>query len=251
VLISYENKMKANNIILSCFALILILFSCQDESNFQPLKAEFKSNTPNVKSGESVVFSDLSSGNVASWNWEFEGGTPDTSILSGPTIVYDKPGTYSVTLRISNLEYEDEITKEAFITVGYSPVEANFQALSQTIMEGEEVEFTDRSAGYVETWSWEFYTESGIRLTSSEQNPKVRFDEAGVYSVKLVVSNAEFAGEKVVESLVTVLDPADLEPDFTANLTGTYEGGSASFADQSIGLVTGWNWEFEGGTPAV
>lgn len=251
LLTSYENQMKTNNIIITCLAVILILYSCQDESGFQPLKAEFKASISNVKSGESVTFSDLSSGNVASWNWEFEGGTPDTSILSGPTIVYHTPGAYSVTLRISNLEYEDEIIKETLITVGYSEVAANFESSLQTVMEGEEVEFTDLSEGYVEGWSWEFYTESGARLTSSEQNPTVRFDEAGIYWVKLLVSNAEFSNEKIVESLITVLDPADMEPNFGANFTGTYEGGAVTFSDQSIGLVTDWAWEFEGGIPAT
>lgn len=243
--------MNTKGLIVSCFSCLAIMTACEDDSSFQRLEADFKASVTNVKSGEVVVFSDLSLGNAATWSWEFEGGTPDTSILSGPSIVYSKPGTYAVTLRITNLEYQDEITRDAFISVGYNEVTADFEAGSTLIVEGEEIEFKDRSIGFVESWAWEFTSESGVKLTSTEENPKIVFAEAGVYDVRLSVSNAEYSGEKVISGYITVMDPADLNADFKANITGTYEGGSVTFSDQSLGLVTVRSWEFEGGTPAV
>jgi photosystem II stability/assembly factor-like uncharacterized protein len=38
---------------------------------------------------------------------------------------------------------------------------------------------------------------------------------------------------------------------FTANNTTICSGGSVQFTDQSLGEPTGWNWIFEGGTPAT
>lgn len=227
-----------------------LFYSCQEDS-VQPLSVSFSSDKQNVVAGGDVTFKDESLGQPSKWAWYFEGANPDSSFLSGPTVKYGKPGTYLVTLMISNSEQTVSETKEAFITVGYNEVLANFEATSLNIMEGQVVEFKDLSGGFIESWAWAFSTESGANLTSAEQNPVMKFDEAGTYDVKLVVSNAEYSDEKILPAYITVLDPANLNAGFAGNHTGTYEGGAIAFTDQSIGLVTGWAWEFEGGSPAT
>lgn len=42
-----------------------------------------------------------------------------------------------------------------------------------------------------------------------------------------------------------------LQAAFTADNTAVCEGGTVHFTDQSAGSPTGWNWTFEGGTPAT
>ena len=38
----------------------------------------------------------------ASWEWTFQGGTPSTSTLENPVVVYNAPGTYNVTLKVQD-----------------------------------------------------------------------------------------------------------------------------------------------------
>tara|TARA_R110000868_G_scaffold408319_2_gene691276 strand:- start:3937 stop:4524 length:588 start_codon:yes stop_codon:yes gene_type:complete len=77
----------------------------------------FEADTTSITEGESIVFTDDSEGSPTTWNWEFEGGTPGTSADQNPTIKYDIPGTYKVTLKVANEDTEATVTKDEFITV--------------------------------------------------------------------------------------------------------------------------------------
>jgi hypothetical protein len=64
-----------------------------------------------------VHFSDNSTGNVSSWSWEFQGGSPATSGEPDPVVLYETPGSYNVTLTITGEQSSHSTTKENFITV--------------------------------------------------------------------------------------------------------------------------------------
>lgn len=69
--------------------------------------AEFWAENPITCPGSSVSFKDGSfNGTPASYEWTFEGGTPATSTVANPTVTYANPGTYSVTLKVSNANGE-------------------------------------------------------------------------------------------------------------------------------------------------
>ena len=38
----------------------------------------------------------------ASWSWSFPGGFPNSSNLEDPTVVYNQPGSYDVTLTVTD-----------------------------------------------------------------------------------------------------------------------------------------------------
>ncbi len=66
-------------------------------------KAYFGAQNDRVCAGGSVTFTDMSyDGAATSYSWSFPGGTPSTSTAQNPTIVYSTPGTYDVTLTVSN-----------------------------------------------------------------------------------------------------------------------------------------------------
>lgn len=68
--------------------------------------------------GGTVSFKDWSyNGDIESRVWTFEGGTPSTSTFSDPTVTYNTPGTYKVTLKVTNNKGSDQLTRDAFITV--------------------------------------------------------------------------------------------------------------------------------------
>ncbi len=70
-----------------------------------------------VCEGDEVLFSDLSSGNVTSWEWSFEGGNPSTSTLQNPNVIYPDAGIYDVTLTVYDGSNSNSVTFENYIDV--------------------------------------------------------------------------------------------------------------------------------------
>lgn len=66
------------------------------------------------------------------------------------------------------------------------------------------VTFTDKSTGEPTTWLWEF----GDGSTSDQQNPSHEYTEAGIYTVRLTVTNA--LGSSWITKLVVILDLSDI-----------------------------------------
>ena len=78
--------------------------------------ANFSSDVTEVCGEGTVEFSDMSSGEVTSWLWTFEGGDPETSAEENPTVFYSTLGSWDVTLNI-NGEEGDTHTVENYIDV--------------------------------------------------------------------------------------------------------------------------------------
>ena len=60
---------------------------------------------------------DQSANSPTAWNWEIPGATPDTSSDKNPTVTYNNPGTFPVTLTVSNTAGSDTETESMYITV--------------------------------------------------------------------------------------------------------------------------------------
>lgn len=97
--------------------------ACVSTSLNNPPVADFSANFTAVSAGGSVVFTDLSTYNPTSWNWTFTGGTPATfNGQNPPTITYNAPGTYSVSLTVTNANGTDTETKINYIVVNAAAV---------------------------------------------------------------------------------------------------------------------------------
>jgi len=72
----------------------------------------FEGNAPLV-----VTFFDQSVNNPLTWNWEMPGAAPDISNLKNPTVTYNNPGTFPVTLTVTNTAGSDSETESMYITV--------------------------------------------------------------------------------------------------------------------------------------
>lgn len=92
-------------------------FEYKDE---EVLTANFQANTTTIFEGESVDFTDLSSGlGITSWAWEFEGGDPATSDEQNPVVTYMVEGIYDVSLTISDGTNSNTLVKEDYIEVDH------------------------------------------------------------------------------------------------------------------------------------
>jgi PKD repeat protein len=80
-------------------------------------KSDFAANKQVICMGQSIDFTDMSFHGQNSWNWTFAGGSPATSTDQNPTIAYNTPGTYEVTLEVSDGTNNAVETKTGFIKV--------------------------------------------------------------------------------------------------------------------------------------
>ncbi|MBO9633144.1 MAG: PKD domain-containing protein [Chitinophagaceae bacterium] len=236
--------------ILVLIAITAVWSACKKDKDMN-ITPEFSADKQEVLAGETVTFSDLSTGPASKWKWTFEGGEPATSDLSGPAVKYMQPGTYAVTLEISNAATSVSTKKTGFIKVGYNQLVVDFSASKTTALQGETITFTDKTTGIPTTWNWTFTPESGTSISSTDQNPAIKFDNPGIYTVKLVTTNPEYNGEKTVQKMITIIDITAVTAEFSAASTATYTGGDIQFEDKTLGTVTGWTWTFEGGIPAT
>jgi PKD repeat protein len=79
--------------------------------------ALFTGTPTTICPGGSVAFTSQSTGAPTSYSWTFTGGTPATSTAAAPTVVYNTPGTYAVSLTVNNSFGTNTLTKTAYINV--------------------------------------------------------------------------------------------------------------------------------------
>jgi len=127
-----------------------------------------------------VRFTDLSTGTITSWHWNFGDGTSSSAQNSSHT--YIDPGTYTVTLLVIGPAGRNSKTIHGYIQVGTS-LAADFQCPS-TAYVGLGVLFRDLSTGDITSWLWNF----GDGSISTDQNPVHTFSGEGIYEMMLTVS---------------------------------------------------------------
>ncbi len=117
------------------FGLFVQLSSCSSEEDPVPapdpdqVAADFTANSTSIEAGESVSFSDQSTGNPISWNWTFDGGNPSTSTDQNPTVQYSAAGAYNVSLTVNSSNANDTETKSGYIVVAAKPIPEEFDII--------------------------------------------------------------------------------------------------------------------------
>ncbi|MEM9984127.1 MAG: PKD domain-containing protein, partial [Bacteroidota bacterium] len=147
-----------------------------------------------------VQFAQQATGPVNNYLWDF--GNGNTSTLPNPGVIYVNPGTYTVSLTVSDGTNSDTETKTGYITVFADPV-ADF-TLSPT---GGCIPFpvsaTDLSTpgnGAINQWTWDF----GDGTVSNQANPSHTYQTAGMYDVSLTVTDANGCSDtRLIPDLVT------------------------------------------------
>src|SRR5262249_24256379 len=122
---------------------------------------------------------------------------------------------------------------------------ANFSAAPTTGTAPLTVSFSDSSTGSPTSWDWDF--DNNGTTDSTAQNPTFTYLNAGVYSVKLTVSNANGSNTLLKTTYITASAPSGSPPTVNFNATPTTRTGSltVSFSDSSTGSPTSWAWDFD------
>ncbi len=133
-----------------------------------------------------VQFSDQSTGNPTSWQWNLGNGT--TPVIKNPSTIYTTPGTYAVTLTVSNGSSSNTKTVTSYITV-YGVPDVNFTSPDTVGCPPLVVQFTNTSQPNVPgaaTYLWNF----GDGGSANTANPSHTYQTSGYYNVTLLVSNS-------------------------------------------------------------
>ncbi len=185
-----------------------------------------------VNSG-TVTFTNTST-DSDTWDWDF--GDGNGSNEENPVHTYTDAGTYQVMLISTNPCASHVITID--VEVDAVPPTANFSNSGSSGCTPFTVQFTDESLGAPTSWNWSF--PGGNPETSTDQNPVVVYEDPGLYSVTLEVSNS--AGESEViqgQSIEVGVTP-------TANFDYNEETGVVTFTNLSEYGVT-YEWIFGDG----
>lgn len=250
------------------------------------LIADFEASETSISPSSSIDFTDLTFGDITSWEWEFEGGEPSVSDLQNPTgILYNETGTFDVTLTVSNGTDSQTIIKEDYIDVfeQYLMQDGTFTINSGLFLDsggaaynyGDDEDYTmtfipESSNGKVVADFVVFLVEyhqncdydwlkifNGSDIQASEIGTYCGGDSPGI----VVASNDEGALTFQFHSDYSVSEPgwlAHLSVDeslvaplaeFCANDSSVNINSYIEFTDLSENNPTEWDWYFEGGTP--
>ncbi|MCX7743580.1 MAG: PKD domain-containing protein [Flavobacteriales bacterium] len=188
--------------------------------------ASFVPSSTSICQGESVTFT-ANPQSFTSFSWAINGGTPSSSSSVSPTATFNSPGTYTVTLTVTNTLGSTSST--TIITVNPLPSTPVITQSGTTLSTGS-------YAGY------QWYLNGN--LISGATNQTYNADTvAGNYSV--VVSNSfGCTATSSPYSYTTGLAA------FTFSDNSICEGGSITYTATTSGADS-YTWTFIGGTPST
>jgi PKD repeat protein len=246
------------NSICSGFILFLVGYfilsiSAAGQSSSKDLIQRFSSSSsPNLKvsfayspkyptEGQVVQFQDSSSGNAASFSWDFGDGT--TSTEHNPVHIYRNSGFRKITLTAS----VNGTTKRASRTITVMPATtgATFVFSPTTPGPGQTVQFADTTSETPVSWRWDF----GDGTTSSMKNPSHAYSREGRYTITLVASNS--SGSKQGSQTLAVASMSVLTASFNFSPTTPTTAQAVQFTDASTGGPTSWLWNFGDGATST
>lgn len=191
-------------------------------------------NVPNTFTDASVV----SSGTIASWDWDF--GDSNTSVSQNPSNSYTADGTYTTTLNVTSDMGCNNATAFTDNVVVYPLPVADF--ITSDFCPNVQGNFTNQStvsSGTVAGWTWDFDDASP---TSNLQSPAHTYAASASYNVNLVVTTNNGCTDDTTK--IVFVNPTPVA-EFSA--TDVCVTQSSVFSDLSSvvnpSVITDWAWD--------
>ena len=210
----YGNRMFVDNLNISGVA------------NSSAPTANFSASASTVCAGQTVTFTNSSTGSGNTYAWSFPGGTPSTSTAVNPVVTYATAGTYNVSLTATNAGGNNTATQNNSITVNPIPATPTISAGGPTTFcQGGSVVLTS-SGGAGSTWS-NGTSAASITVTSS-----------GTYTVTKAANGCTSATSAPIT--VTV-NPIPATPTLSAGGATTFCQGGSVVLTSSAGSASSWS----------
>lgn len=213
--------------------------------------ANFKTSTTAGQVPLEVDFTDLSQpvGDISTWIWDFGDGKTDSTQNTKHT--YNTEGFFTASLTVSNGSGSDIERKTNLIVVINEDVPvAQFKVSTTTGLAPLEITYTDQSepSNAIGSHVWTF-GDGGI---STEENPVHIYNNEGIYTVGLTVSNSFGADSEVKPNIISVIGkPDDVIAAFTVNQPIGIVPSNIEFTNNSGGTVVESKWDFGDGSEIV
>ncbi len=175
----------------------------------------FSASRTSICPGECIAYTEQTAGTNTSWQWQFSGGNPSTSLARNlSSVCYNTLGDYSVTLTVSNGSCTGTTTQLALIHVVNcnTKPQASFVSSDTNLCGGSCISFVDLSLNAV-NWLWQFPGATPPSSTSEFPN-NICYSTSGVYPVTLIASNTSGADTFTVSSFISV-SSLPIQPSFT------------------------------------
>ncbi|MFN8182168.1 MAG: PKD domain-containing protein [Bacteroidia bacterium] len=208
--------------------------------NAQPT-ASFSSSAAAVCLGDTVFFTNLSSGNggtITGYAWDFDDGNSSTA--TQPFHLYTASGTYAVLLTTATANCSDDTTIN--VVVNPAPV-VSFSTATTSGCTPLTVAFTNTTTGSP-GYNWSF----GDGGTSTSATPTHTYTTSGNYTVTLIATQGSCADTLVQTNYIQV-SPAPTAS-FTPSATAVCLGDVISFTDGSSsggGTIVSYQWDYDDG----
>lgn len=193
--------------------------------------------------GEPVQFTDLSTVGANAWSWNFGTGT---STQQNPSVTYNAPGTYNVSLSSQNTISGCSGSAIHQITILPKPA-PSFTATPSSGCAPLSVSFTNTSGAGI-GFQWDF----GNGNTFNGQNPPNQiYTNNGSYNVSMVMTGTNGCSATVTQNgIINLSNPV---ANFSANVLNGCDPLAVQFTDASISPnstsnpIISWQWNFGNG----
>ena len=178
---------------------------------------EFESNSYNA-----------SSTSITGYEWTFEGGSPSNSTDEKPSVIYMQPGTYDVTLTVTNSAGSNTLTKSNYVTIS----SANAEMTGPYFQNFESEEFPTYENFPASSWTISGnITDSWERATNAS-SPNLSPIDNNENSASFRIRSLEFIDAGETHTLMTPgIDLSDLDAPVRAYFDLAYAKRSGNTSD--------------------
>lgn len=181
----------------------------------QSLMALFNADQTDICEGSVVAYTDNSIGDIISWSWEFEGGSPASSSTQNPSVAYFNAGVFDVSLTINDGTDTQTLLLTNYISVDYVPETPTMPEGPSTAasIPGETYTYIIDNIANADNYVWE-YTPTNAVESFENNGIECIIDFTDYYngdvSLKVKAVNdcgeGEFSDEKTIYVMIEGVD---------------------------------------------
>lgn len=154
------------------------------------------------------------------FQWDFgdpASGAANTSALANPSHTYQTPGTYAITLTVTDLNTCNITDTKSFTLVVYDQPVASFSFTPTVPIDNTPTTFTNQSSANSNRFKWLFG--DGDSLVTTSRDPVVhQYNATGTFNACLIAYNAAGCADDTCQLVRTQVTPAvDVPNAFTPN----------------------------------
>lgn len=231
-------------------AVITVTEGTGDETE-QGLNATF---IPSPVRGEvplTVEYTNYSTGEVVSYQWDFDGdGNTDSTAKDPAPYTFSNPGTYQSRLTVTDQENQSA-TKSVTIIVDRPGTRvdellfADFEMDPQSGTAPMTVDFFNFSTGDIVRYEWDFNGDGGID-SNAESPPPYTYNTPGFYDARLTVVGAG-GGQHSTTYTISVYDASqELYADFLVSPFSGEAPLDVEFINFAYGDIVSYEWDIDG-----